>query len=1119
MKVKKVLRSGFTTWTRNLLGTLVILLVIAGLLVPFNGTVWATEPPPEPVVDTPAEDEPVPENIEGSATEDIENPATEDTPATEPDETPETVHDSPKPHLAFAPAPANGTPHNYTVNSAADLRAAFADINNTAVVRPGDTVNITLTSDIYMGENNIAPDRGGDGIADPLRIGYLVNDVTINILSDGTPRTIYRVDHERHIYIDGANINNNIKNITLTFSGVTLDGMQTYNPMDAVKGTDYASSMGGITVRYAENIIIRGAHIQNCFNETLNSPTDGSVVNGGGLGLWYVVNVLLENSTIENNISGCLGGGISLTHGSLTVRGSTISNNQALRPWDGARGGGIYVYGGDFLPTSLTIENSTVENNSAKSVHNPNYISGITKPSTSTAADLGGGVCVELYASLSITGTTISGNTAHIGGGILFGGSSGETLRIHNTTISGNRAFNDVDLVASLGESYSINSAYGGGIYMQRADAVISGTTKIIDNEALGTKNISMGGGIFASSGTNLTLSGDLLIGNNSADGSASAGQGGGMYLGSSTLTVTGNVVFDGNTAYNGGGAYLSLNSSYSASFNGTVFKNNKSVFNGTSYGNGGAIYINAHDKVSCTNVTFTGNHAARGGFYLEATATLSQSAVDTYIATHTANITGLKSLTSPFEFGYPGEYAYNNYDIYLPGGGGFPNITVEYYKESVSSGNRIQSESVGPVGRRTVPQTAITAANINSSGTAWLDAYRPSGYQSGQLVSSLPAVCGTDDLVVQVLYPVGQGSYTVIFDTDGGTIIPAQTVAADALVERPSNPTKSGFAFAGWYDSNAFTTSWDFTSRRVNSNLTIYAKWTPVTPPVSTTHTVTYNGNGHTGGTVPATSTETAGATVTVPSSQPTRTGYTFTGWKASFNNTLYQSGGSFSMPAQDITMTAQWRSNADPVTYTVSFDSQGGSAVSSITGVQPNATIKAPATPARTNYTFLGWYTNPAGTTKWNFSTDRVTGNMTLYAKWEANSTPPAPEETTPPPDEDSIMPGDSSTPLFGGGEGKNWALANLILCAGSVIFAVFSIIGFFRKNRDDDEDSGTTRHVATRVVSILSALSSAVLFLLTQDLSLPMAIFDRWTLLMVAFPFVQTIMAVLNRRERDD
>jgi len=69
----------------------------------------------------------------------------------------------------------------------------------------------------------------------------------------------------------------------------------------------------------------------------------------------------------------------------------------------------------------------------------------------------------------------------------------------------------------------------------------------------------------------------------------------------------------------------------------------------------------------------------------------------------------------------------------------------------------------------------------------------------------------------------------------------------------------------------------------------------------------------------------------------------------------------------------------------FTVTFNSQQGSSVARITGVESGATISKPAPdPTRDGYTFGGWYKEAACTNAWNFETDTVTRNTTLYAKW---------------------------------------------------------------------------------------------------------------------------------------
>jgi uncharacterized repeat protein (TIGR02543 family) len=86
------------------------------------------------------------------------------------------------------------------------------------------------------------------------------------------------------------------------------------------------------------------------------------------------------------------------------------------------------------------------------------------------------------------------------------------------------------------------------------------------------------------------------------------------------------------------------------------------------------------------------------------------------------------------------------------------------------------------------------------------------------------------------------------------------------------------------------------------------------------------------------------------------------------------------------NITVYAQW-TEIIPDTYTVTFDSQGGSAVSPITGVVSDNTVTLPANPTQSGYTFTGWNTASNGLGSVFDSTTPVTANITVYAQWTEN------------------------------------------------------------------------------------------------------------------------------------
>ena len=116
----------------------------------------------------------------------------------------------------------------------------------------------------------------------------------------------------------------------------------------------------------------------------------------------------------------------------------------------------------------------------------------------------------------------------------------------------------------------------------------------------------------------------------------------------------------------------------------------------------------------------------------------------------------------------------------------------------------------------------------------------------------------------------------------------------------------------------------------------------------------------------------------ITAPAT-PTRTGYTFDGW---YKEETCENAWNFDTDTvmMDIILFAKWTIN----NYTVTFDSQGGSAVEPQTALY-NTVIAAPADPVRADYTFGGWYKEAACTNVWVFATDTIPDhNITLYAKW---------------------------------------------------------------------------------------------------------------------------------------
>jgi uncharacterized repeat protein (TIGR02543 family) len=68
---------------------------------------------------------------------------------------------------------------------------------------------------------------------------------------------------------------------------------------------------------------------------------------------------------------------------------------------------------------------------------------------------------------------------------------------------------------------------------------------------------------------------------------------------------------------------------------------------------------------------------------------------------------------------------------------------------------------------------------------------------------------------------------YTVTFNANGGTSVPAQTVPADGTATKPTDPTKTGYIFGDWYKEAALDNLWNFATDTVTDNITLYAGWT----------------------------------------------------------------------------------------------------------------------------------------------------------------------------------------------------------------------------------------------------------------------------------------------------
>lgn len=197
-----------------------------------------------------------------------------------------------------------------------------------------------------------------------------------------------------------------------------------------------------------------------------------------------------------------------------------------------------------------------------------------------------------------------------------------------------------------------------------------------------------------------------------------------------------------------------------------------------------------------------------------------------------------------------------------------------------------------------------------------------------------------------------GNTTGVIVTYKDGDSEYAKQVLPSGTLATRPDAPAATpGYTFGGW--NKADGTAWDYASDKVTDNITLYAKW------AANTYTITFD---TAGGSEIAPITQEYGTVITAPKA-PTREGYTFIGWDKEIPTT---------MPAENMTVTAQWEINQ----YTITFDTNGGSEIAPITQDYGTA-ITAPADPTREGYTFIGW--------DMEIPTTMPAENITLKAKWK--------------------------------------------------------------------------------------------------------------------------------------
>ncbi|MGN1094500.1 MAG: InlB B-repeat-containing protein [Candidatus Neoclostridium sp.] len=248
-------------------------------------------------------------------------------------------------------------------------------------------------------------------------------------------------------------------------------------------------------------------------------------------------------------------------------------------------------------------------------------------------------------------------------------------------------------------------------------------------------------------------------------------------------------------------------------------------------------------------------------------------------------------------------------------------------YKNGLGLGDRIDWFNFG--------QTVTPAPNPEKEG------YTFTGWEP-----ALPEIMQDEDVIVVAQWTLNE--YEIVFDSDGGTPVATIKQGYGTGVTAPDDPEKTGYEFAGWQPALPETMPLN--------GMTVKAQWNAIV------YTVTFTANQ---GKFPDDKVtyierKTYGAEVNEPSVQPTRAGYTFTGWQ-------YDGGTAvtfpFTMGADNLIIKAGWKKkltvnlNANQGTIDGSETKLLGEFMSDVTDLQLGV-------PVRAYYEFVGWATSQSGT-----------------------------------------------------------------------------------------------------------------------------------------------------------
>lgn len=207
--------------------------------------------------------------------------------------------------------------------------------------------------------------------------------------------------------------------------------------------------------------------------------------------------------------------------------------------------------------------------------------------------------------------------------------------------------------------------------------------------------------------------------------------------------------------------------------------------------------------------------------------------------------------------------------------------------------------------------------------------------------------------------------TYTITFNSNGGSNIEALSIQNGEKVESLEVPTKDNYNFKGWFIDEAYKERFDF-QKAITNDLTLYAKWEIIT------YKVEFDTNG--GSNVVSLEIN-SGSKVTSPEN-PTKENNEFKGW---FKDATLKEEFDFDTKiTSDLKLYAKWEIKK----CEIKFDSVGGTNVNSVI-VESGKTVSKPSDPTKTDKVFAGWYLDSNYNKSYDFNS-KVIDDLTLYAKW---------------------------------------------------------------------------------------------------------------------------------------